>query len=166
MLFISLQRRSLRSSRAGSQTSVSSRNSQFSLQNVTWEASKTNLFGITELWLTMLGSRQIISFKCLFKPCITHGTSVQRNYPSSFYYIDFNALSISLPNLYPLERDEPKCVWTLKHLSGRIQQQAAQTIVFFSPRFLNTQGSFWADRASLTMMISGEKFDCGGRSKL
>lgn len=43
------QRRSLRSSRAESQSSVSSRNSQFSLQNVTWEASKTNLFGITEL---------------------------------------------------------------------------------------------------------------------
>lgn len=44
-------RRSQRRSRAGSQSSITSRNSQFSLQNVTWEASKTNLYGITELWV-------------------------------------------------------------------------------------------------------------------
>ncbi|KAM7436732.1 hypothetical protein ABFA07_013546 [Porites harrisoni] len=42
-------RRSMCNNRTGSQSSLSSRNSQFSLQNVTWEASKTNLFGITEL---------------------------------------------------------------------------------------------------------------------
>lgn len=39
----------MRNSRTGSQSSITSRNSQFSLQNVTWEASKTNLYGITEL---------------------------------------------------------------------------------------------------------------------
>lgn len=50
--FLSLQNssgRSLHSSRTESQSSIGSRNSQFSLQNVTWEASKTNLYGITEL---------------------------------------------------------------------------------------------------------------------
>lgn len=47
----SSSRRSLHTSGTGSQSSVSSRNSQFSLQNVTWEASKTSLFGISEQWI-------------------------------------------------------------------------------------------------------------------
>lgn len=49
--FQSSSRRSLHTSGTGSQSSVSSKNSQFSLQNVTWEASKTNLFGISEQWI-------------------------------------------------------------------------------------------------------------------
>lgn len=47
----SSSRRSVRTSGTGSHSSISSRNSQFSLQNVTWEASKTSLFGITERWI-------------------------------------------------------------------------------------------------------------------
>lgn len=71
--FLSLQntnRRSLRNSSTGSQSSTNSRNSQFSLQNVTWEASKTNLYGITELWakpyprLVKMKQRYSVTRKC------------------------------------------------------------------------------------------------------
>ena len=106
-----LQRRSLRSSRVGSQSSVSSRNSQFSLQNVTWEASKTNLFGITELWLTMLGSRLIISFYVYLNLASPMALSFKRHYPSPFYYIDFNAPSFSFPKpLSPRKRRARMCI--------------------------------------------------------